>query len=71
VGDEDLLMREGDNEHVGGMNGLEVYDHYVEDTLAAFAEDRDPIATIHDMVPVLQVMNAAAESASVGNTVTL
>jgi predicted dehydrogenase len=71
VGDEDLLIREGDNEHVGGMNGLEVYDHYVGDTLEAFAEGRDPIATIHDMVPVLQVMNAAAESASVGNTVTL
>lgn len=71
VGDEDLLMREGENEHVGGMNGLEVYDHYVGDTLDAFAEGRDPIATIQDMVPVLQVMNAAAESASVGSTVVL
>ncbi|MGI5819843.1 MAG: Gfo/Idh/MocA family protein [Armatimonadota bacterium] len=71
VGNEDLLMREGQNEHVGGMNGLEVYDHYVGDTLDAFATGREPIATIHDMVPVLQVMNAAAESASVRNTVVL
>lgn len=71
VGDEDLLMREGHNEHVGGMNGLEAYDHYVGDTLAAFAEGRAPIATISDMVPVLRVMNAAAESASVGSTVVL
>ncbi len=71
VGDEDMLMREGQNEHVGGMNGLEVYDHYVGDTLDAFTEGREAIATIHDMVPVLRVMNAAAESASVGNTVVL
>ena len=71
VGDEDLLMREGANEHVGGMNGLEVYDHYVGDTLAAFAEGREPIAAIHDMVPVLRVMNAAADSAADGSTVEL
>ncbi len=71
VGDEDLLIRDGENEHVGGMNGLEVYDYYVEDTLDAFSSGREPIATIHDMVPVLRVMNAAAESAAVGSTIVL
>ncbi|MGC9317212.1 MAG: Gfo/Idh/MocA family protein [Armatimonadota bacterium] len=71
VGDEDLLLRDGPSEHVGGMTGLEVYDHYVGDTLERFAAGERAIATISDMVPVLRVMNAAAESAAVGNTVVL
>lgn len=71
VGNEDLLMREGDNEHVGGMDGLEVYDHYVADTLRRFEGGEPPIASISDMVPVLRVMNAAIESATVGSTVVL
>jgi len=71
VGIGDLLMRDDGTEHVEGMNGLEVYDHYVGDTLDAFATGRAPIATIHDMVPVLHVMNAAADSASEGCSVEL
>lgn len=71
VGDEDLLFRNAENEHVDGMKGLEVYDYYVGDTLDAFATGRTPIATISDMVPVLRVMNAAAQSAASGTTVRL
>ncbi len=71
VGDEDLLMRDSENEHVGGMTGLEVYDYYVGDTLRRFEAGEPPIASIQDMVPVLRVMNAAAESAAVGDTVVL
>ncbi|MEA3402980.1 MAG: Gfo/Idh/MocA family oxidoreductase [Armatimonadota bacterium] len=71
VGDEDLAMREGRSEHVSGMSGLEVYDHYVGDTLDRFQAGERAVATISDMVPVLRVMNAAVESAAVGNTVVL
>ena len=71
VGDEDLLMRDADNEHIGGMNGLEVYDHYVEDTLRRFEAGEPPIASISDMLPVLRVMNAAIESAEEQSTVVL
>lgn len=71
VGIGDILIREADNEHVEGMNGLEVYDHYVGETLKAFASGKAPVATISDMVPVLRVMNAAAESAAVRGTVVL
>lgn len=71
VGNEDLLIRDAENEHVGGMNGLEVYDHYVGDTLESFESGGDPIASISDMVPVLRVMNAAVESAAVRSTVVL
>ena len=71
VGGEQLLVRDAPNEQIGGMNGLEVYDHYVGDTLDAFATGRAPVATIHDMVPVLRVMNAAADSAAEGTTVRL
>lgn len=71
VGVGDLLLRDDGTEHVEGMNGLEVYDYYVGDTLDAFATGRSPIATIADMVPVLRVMNAAADSAADGSTVEL
>ena len=71
VGIGDLLLRDGETEPISGMNGLEVYDHYVGETLNAFATGGSPIATIHDMVPVLRVMNAAADSAAEESTVTL
>ncbi|MGD9495710.1 MAG: Gfo/Idh/MocA family protein [Armatimonadota bacterium] len=69
--DEDLLMRDGTTEHVGGPGPAGIYDYYVGDTLRRFAAGEPPIATISDMVPVLRVMNAAVESAEGRSTVAL
>jgi len=71
MADEEIMMRDGDAEHVGGPSPVGIYDHYVGDTLRRFEAGEEPIASISDMLPVLRVMNAAVESAEAGTTVTL
>lgn len=71
MADQDIMLRDGTTEHAGALGPAGIYDHYVGDTLARFAAGQPPIATIQDMVPVLRVMDAAVESASSGETVTL
>ncbi|MCD6362132.1 MAG: Gfo/Idh/MocA family oxidoreductase [Armatimonadetes bacterium] len=71
LADQDILMRDGTVEHAGGPDTTGIYDYYVGDTLRRFEAGEPPIATISDMVPVLRVMNAAAQSAREGTTVAL
>jgi len=71
MSDESILLREGNTVPVGGPSVVGLYDHYVGDTLRRFEAGEAPIATISDMVSVLRVMNAAAQSAREGVTVTI
>jgi len=71
MADEDILLRDGNTVQVGGPSPVGIYDHYVGDTLRRFEAGEAPIATISDMVPVLRAMNAAAQSAREGVTVTI
>jgi predicted dehydrogenase len=52
-------------------SATEGYGLYTKDTLERFAAGRPPKASIHDMVPVLRVMNAAQRSIAVGEVVRL
>ncbi len=49
----------------------DTYDLYTADTLERFAQGRPPKASIHDMWPVLRVLNAARASIRVGAPVAL
>lgn len=71
IADEDILLRNGNTIHVGGQSPVGIYDYYVGELLRRFQAGETPIATISDMVPVLRVMNAAAQSAREGVTVTI
>ncbi len=71
MSDEDILLRDGNTVHVGGPDISILYDYHVGDTLRRFGAGEAPIATVSDMVPVLRVMNAAAQSAREGVTVVL
>ena len=71
MSDVDILMREGENLHVGGPQVSHLYDHYVGDTLRRFESGEPGVATISDMVPVLRVMNAAVLSACEGESVVI
>lgn len=50
---------------------LDTYALYTRDTLERYATGEPPKASIHDMVPVLRVMNAAQRSVEVGRPVKL
>lgn len=69
---------EGDTIHLRGGDPIDVepnaaaldtYAVYTEDTLRRFAAGEPPVASIHDMVPVLRVMNAAQRSIEAGRAI--
>lgn len=69
MADQNMLLRDGNTVHAGGPSPVGIYDYYVGELLRRFETREAPIATISDMVPVLRVMNAAAQSAREGVTI--
>ena len=66
-----VMFRDGTQLGFQGGTGDDAYFQYTADLLRCLETGERPRATIQDMVPTLQAMNAANESARTGKPVTL
>jgi predicted dehydrogenase len=71
MGDMSVQWRDGRREQITGHDADDVYFAYTKDALERFQAGQPPLAGIDDMVKTLRVMNAAKESATTDQTVSL